>query len=58
MLVGRNRFFFKDQAIQPFDLGGGLEAWKGFFTSVRPSHHQLMVNVNGQYFICVYVFTG
>ncbi|KAL1715362.1 Piwi domain-containing protein [Schizophyllum commune] len=46
VLVGRNRFFFKDQAIQPFDLGGGLEAWKGFFTSVRPSHHQLMVNVN------------
>ncbi|KAL1748422.1 Piwi domain-containing protein [Schizophyllum fasciatum] len=46
VLVGRNRFFFKDQGLQPFDLGGGLEAWKGFFTSVRPSHHQLMVNVN------------
>ncbi|TRM60656.1 ribonuclease H-like domain-containing protein [Schizophyllum amplum] len=46
VLVGRNRFFFKDQGAQPFDLGGGLEAWKGFFTSVRPSHHQLMVNVN------------
>jgi len=46
VLVGRNRFFFKS-AMQPFSLGGGLEAWKGFYSSVRPTHKQLMVNVNG-----------
>lgn len=33
--------------MQPASLGGGLEAWKGFYTSVRPAHNQLMVNVNG-----------
>lgn len=46
-MVGRNRFFFPTQG-QGFDLGGGLEAWKGFYSSVRPSHNQLMVNVNGK----------
>ena len=46
-MVGRNRFFFRT-ANEPFSLGGGLEAWKGFYSSVRPSHNQLMVNVNGQ----------
>jgi len=45
-MVGRNRFFFPTAA-DPFDLGGGLEAWKGFYSSVRPAHKQLMVNVNG-----------
>jgi len=46
IMVGRNRFFFK-AAMDPFDLGGGLEAWKGYYSSVRPAHNQLMVNVNG-----------
>ena len=46
VLVGRNRFFFKN-AMPPVSLGGGLEAWKGFYSSVRPTHNQLMVNVNG-----------
>lgn len=45
VLVGRNRYFFAS-AMPPTKLGGGLEAWRGFFTSVRPTHKQLMVNVN------------
>ncbi|KAL0948418.1 hypothetical protein HGRIS_010999 [Hohenbuehelia grisea] len=45
VMVGRNRFFFRS-AMTPASLGGGLEAWKGFYTSVRPAHNQLMVNVN------------
>ncbi|KAG5725156.1 Protein argonaute-2 [Termitomyces sp. T112] len=45
VMVGRNRFFFPSEA-SPAILGGGLEAWKGFYSSVRPSHNQLMVNVN------------
>ncbi|KAG6811918.1 hypothetical protein H0H92_005249 [Tricholoma furcatifolium] len=45
VMVGRNRFFFPSDAA-PTSLGGGLEAWKGFYSSVRPSHNQLMVNVN------------
>ncbi|KAI0267268.1 argonaute-like protein [Gloeopeniophorella convolvens] len=45
VMVGRNRYFFPSASL-PFPLGGGLEAWKGFYTSVRPSFSQLMVNVN------------
>ncbi|KAG9307964.1 ribonuclease H-like domain-containing protein [Chiua virens] len=45
VMVGRNRYFFR-AAAQPVSLGGGLEAWKGFYSSVRPAHKQLMVNVN------------
>ncbi|KAF4579495.1 hypothetical protein EYR40_000331 [Pleurotus pulmonarius] len=45
ILVGRNRFFFRG-AMQPEPLGGALEAWRGFYSSVRPAHNQLMVNVN------------
>jgi eukaryotic translation initiation factor 2C len=44
-MVGRNRFFFPTAA-PPVSLGGGLEAWKGFYSSVRTTHKQLMVNVN------------
>ncbi|PPQ70160.1 hypothetical protein CVT24_003887 [Panaeolus cyanescens] len=51
VLVGRNRFFFKT-AMEPFSLGGGLEAWKGFYSSVRPAHKQLMINVN----VCMTAF--
>ncbi|KAG2136022.1 Piwi domain-containing protein [Suillus clintonianus] len=43
--VGQDRYFFRSAA-PPSNLGGGLEAWKGFYSSVRPSHRQLMVNVN------------
>ncbi|KAJ6590972.1 argonaute-like protein [Mycena vulgaris] len=45
VMVGRNRFFFPSSE-RPVPLGGGLEAWRGFYSSVRPSHNQLMVNVN------------
>jgi eukaryotic translation initiation factor 2C len=45
VVVGRNRFFFRS-AMPPASLGGGLEAWKGFYSSVRPTWKQLMVNVN------------
>ncbi|KAG6380186.1 PAZ domain-containing protein [Boletus reticuloceps] len=45
VMVGRNRYFFRSAA-EPQSLGGGLEAWKGFYSSVRPAHKQLMVNVN------------
>lgn len=45
IMVGRNRYFFAG-AEPPVPLGGGLEAWKGFYSSVRPTHNQLMVNVN------------
>lgn len=32
--------------MSPVSLGGGIEAWKGFYSSVRPAWKQLMVNVN------------
>lgn len=45
VMVGRNRYFFPS-ASPPYSLGAGLEAWRGFYSSVRPSFNQLMVNVN------------
>ena len=45
-MVGRNKFFHRSAAEPPASIGGGLEAWRGFYSSVRPAHKQLMVNVN------------
>src|ERR1700744_6633502 len=45
VMVGRNRFFFPS-TMDPAPLGGALEAWKGFYSSVRPSFKHPMVNVN------------
>ena len=45
-MIGRNKFFHPSAAERPVSLGGGLEAWRGFYSSVRPAHKQLMVNVN------------
>ncbi|GJJ14721.1 hypothetical protein Clacol_008988 [Clathrus columnatus] len=43
--VGGDRYFFKS-AGPSFDLKGGIEAWKGFYSSVRPTLNSLMINVN------------
>ncbi|KAH9840184.1 Piwi-domain-containing protein [Rhodofomes roseus] len=49
--VGQNRYFFRASATsQP--LGLGVEAWRGFFMSVRPMYKQLMVNIN----VCMTAF--
>ncbi|KAF8639231.1 hypothetical protein AX17_001716 [Amanita inopinata Kibby_2008] len=45
VMVGRNRFFFPSSS-EAVRLGGALEAFRGFYSSVRPAHNQLMVNVN------------
>ncbi|KAF5350531.1 hypothetical protein D9756_008708 [Leucocoprinus leucothites] len=44
-MVGRNKFFLPG-ANPSMPLGGGLEAIRGFYSSVRTAHKQLMVNVN------------
>ncbi|KAI0926490.1 hypothetical protein AcV7_005414 [Taiwanofungus camphoratus] len=46
VMISRNKFFHASPQYPPFPLGGGLEAWRGFYSSVRPAHKQLMVNVN------------
>ncbi|KAI0664173.1 argonaute-like protein [Cubamyces menziesii] len=46
VMVGRNKFFHPSPTAPPVPLGGGLEAWRGFYSSVRPAWKQLMVNVN------------
>ena len=45
-MIGRNKFFHPSAAERSVSLGGGLEARRGFYSSVRPAHKQLMVNVN------------
>ncbi|EJD00490.1 Piwi-domain-containing protein [Fomitiporia mediterranea MF3/22] len=54
ILCGKNRYFFPPDVLKesPFALGDGLEAWKGFFSSVRPVYKSLMVNVN----VCMSAF--
>ncbi|KAL5479122.1 hypothetical protein ACEPAI_2410 [Sanghuangporus weigelae] len=54
VLCKKNRYFFPPKMLNetPFDLGGGLEAWKGFFFSVRPVYKNLMINVN----VCMSAF--
>ncbi|KZT18189.1 Piwi-domain-containing protein [Neolentinus lepideus HHB14362 ss-1] len=42
--VGKNRYFFPSGRGIP--IAQGVEAFQGFFTSVRPTYKQLMVNVN------------
>lgn len=51
VIVGRSRYFSRLVA-EPFRLGGGVEAWKGIYASVRPTYKQLMVNVD----VCVTSF--
>ncbi|KAF8699513.1 PAZ protein, partial [Rhizoctonia solani] len=45
VMVGHNKWFFPSLH-QSSDIGVGLEAYRGYFSSVRPSFQQLMVNVN------------
>ncbi|KAG8714786.1 hypothetical protein FRC09_017242 [Ceratobasidium sp. 395] len=45
VMVGRNKWFFPAPG-QASPLGTGLEAYRGYYSSVRPSFQQLMVNVN------------
>ncbi|PCH34807.1 Piwi-domain-containing protein [Wolfiporia cocos MD-104 SS10] len=49
--VGKNRYFFGGSST-PMQLSLGVEAWRGFFISVRPTFKQLMVNVN----VCMTAF--
>lgn len=46
--VGRNKFypFHGDALAQIFELGGGLQALRGYFSSVRPAVGRLLLNIN------------
>ncbi|KAI1794380.1 Piwi-domain-containing protein [Ganoderma leucocontextum] len=43
--VSRNKYFFPSSS-EHHRLSLGIEAFRGFFTSVRPAYKQLMLNVN------------
>ncbi|KAF7290752.1 Argonaute-like protein [Mycena indigotica] len=43
--VASNKYFFPTST-QPHHLGLGLIAFQGYYTSVRPTYKELMVNVN------------
>lgn len=44
--VGGNRYFFKSLNEPTYQLSQGVEAWKRFFISARPTFKQLRVNVS------------
>lgn len=46
--VGKNRYFFPNLNDR-VDLSPTIEAWRGFYTSVRPAYKELMVNV----YVCI-----
>jgi len=48
--VGKNRHFFTPE--ERSMIGPGVEAWRGFYSSVRPVYKSLMVNVN----VCMTAF--
>lgn len=51
--VGRNRYFFKDRTQNTaMPLGVGIEAWQGFYMSVRPTYKQVSANIN----VCMTAF--
>lgn len=43
--VGKNRFFIPSPSSQKLSLSFGIEAVQGFYTSVRPTYKELLVNV-------------
>ncbi|KAJ5823479.1 hypothetical protein N7447_005819 [Penicillium robsamsonii] len=43
---GRNKFFRMGRGKQSMDMGGGAEATRGFFSSVRVCAGQIMINLN------------
>ncbi|KAI0668264.1 Piwi-domain-containing protein [Trametes maxima] len=49
--VGRNKYFFPSNT-QHHQLSLGVEAYRGFFMSIRPMYKQLMVNIN----VCMTAF--
>ena len=49
--VGKNKYFFP-AASDHHKLSLGVEAFRGFFVSVRPMYKQLMVNIN----VCMTAF--
>ncbi|KAG7440908.1 argonaute-like protein [Guyanagaster necrorhizus] len=44
--IGQNKYYFQPPPGQRKVLGPGIEAWRGYFLSVRPAYQQLMVNIN------------
>ncbi|KIY63007.1 Piwi-domain-containing protein [Cylindrobasidium torrendii FP15055 ss-10] len=44
--VGQNKTYFPPGQSERINLGPGIEAWRGFFMSVRPGYKHLMVNLN------------
>lgn len=49
--VGKNKYFFPSSS-EHHTLSLGVEAFRGFFMSVRPTYKQLMVNIN----VCMTAF--
>ncbi|KAI0325766.1 Piwi-domain-containing protein [Cubamyces sp. BRFM 1775] len=49
--VGGNKYFFPSSD-ESFRLSLGVEAYRGFFMSIRPMYKQLMVNIN----VCMTAF--
>ncbi|SJL06473.1 uncharacterized protein ARMOST_09812 [Armillaria ostoyae] len=44
--IGQNKYYFQPPPNERKVLGPGIEAWRGFSTSIRPAYQQLMVNIN------------
>lgn len=43
------RSFFSPHIVKPKDLGLGIEGWKGFYQSMRPTQGGLSLNIGNIY---------
>ncbi|EEP77627.1 predicted protein [Uncinocarpus reesii 1704] len=50
--VGANRHYPLGNAAERYNLQGGLEAFRGYFVSVRPATGRLLVNVQVKHIAC------
>jgi len=43
--VSIGRFLYSPDVRKPQQLGGGLESWRGFYQSIRPTQMGLSLNI-------------
>lgn len=53
--ISVGRFLYSPDIKKPQPLGGGLESWRGFYQSIRPTQMGLSLNIGESSSIVVYV---
>ena len=54
--VSIGRFLYSPDLRKPQQLGGGLESWRGFYQSIRPTQMGLSLNIGESSTIYIFIF--